>query len=463
MIVLKHYAHAVFMFIVTLLLNLPLTGCSGGQSTPLTPTPTMAAIRAVFPESDPFYFQLIRTAGAAPSAANLAECLDTANRIREKKKAFTEKQTKEIIDLWYSEWYGLAERVRSLGERFEAFGDAANARNAYSRASNYYRNAGFFLSEKPLDPRTRDTWNMSVGIFRKAAALFSPQIEYLQISYENTTIPAYFYRAGTTAEQRPTLIIHQGFDGSKEESIPSGLAAQRHGYNCIIFDGPGQGEMIHDQGIPFRPDWEKVVTPIVDYLVKRPDVDPNRIALIGFSMGGYLAPRAATAEKRLKAVVADGGVYSVFEGVAEAWLSNWAGIPEMPQNYDQFLAFINEYPASFNGMVYQIMENSIGLSWSMNHGMYTFDVGTPAEYYLKLAEMTLEGRIQNISAQVLVVDSEKDTTFPKQPQKLYANLPGHFNAFLMFTEAEGAELHCQAGASDIFWKKAFAWLDTVLK
>ena len=103
------------------------------------------------------------------------------------------------------------------------------------------------------------------------------------------------------------------------------------------------------------------------------------------------------------------------------------------------------------------------LSWSMNHGMYTFGVKTPAEYYLKLTEMTLDGRVQNITASVLVVDSEKDTTFPNQPQKLYASLPGYANTFLMFTAAEGAELHCQAGAAEFFWQKTLAWLAGVLK
>jgi len=396
---------------------LQIQGCS--SSSDPYPGPTIAEMRTVFSDNDST-FQLIRTAGAAPDAADLRECLLTARKI-----------TKGNIESWYREWYALAKQVEKNGEWCESTGNIPCARNAYARASNYYRNAGFFLSEKPLDPRLRDTWQKSVSIFRKAAGLFSPQIEYLHIPYENTTIPAYFYSAGGAGERRPTIIIHQGFDGSKEESIPSGLAVQQHGYNCIIFDGPGQGEMIHDQGIPFRPDWEKVITPIVDYLITRPDVDPDRIALIGFSMGGYLAPRAATAEGRLKAVVADGGVYSVFEGVAEHRIH----MPFMPKTYDGLLAFIRYRPDEFNEVAQYVMASSPGARWSLVHGMYTFGVPTAADYFLKLAEMTLEGRIQDIRAQVLVVDSEKDTTFPKQPQKLYASIPGSNKTFLMFTKA----------------------------
>jgi dienelactone hydrolase len=428
-------------FLLLTLIMLQNQGCSSGT------TPTIIDMRGVFKNSD-FTFQLVRTAGASPSAADLSECMATAKRISDGD-----------IESWYREWYALAEQVKAQGEQYELSGDTAKARSAYIRASNYYRNAGFFLSEKPLDPRIADTWTRSVTIFRKAAGMFSPQLEYVQIPYEGSFIPAYFYRASSTGEPRPTIIIHQGFDGSKEESIPSGLSVQQHGYNCIIFDGPGQGEMIHDKGIPFRPDWEKVVTPVVDYLVKRSDVDPARIALVGFSMGGYLAPRAATAEQRLAAVVADGGVYSVFEGVAEHWIH----MPNMPATYADFLGFIKYKPEDFNEVAKYVMAYSAGSRWSLIHGMYTFGAATPADYFSKLSEMTLDGKIENIKAPVLVIDSENDTTFPKQPQKLYASLPGTKNRFLMFTAVQGADLHCQAGAAEIFWDRTFAWLDQIFK
>jgi dienelactone hydrolase len=109
------------------------------------------------------------------------------------------------------------------------------------------------------------------------------------------------------------------------------------------------------------------------------------------------------------------------------------------------------------------MAYSAGSRWSLIHGMYTFGAATPADYFSKLSEMTLDGKIENIKAPVLVIDSENDTTFPKQPQKLYASLPGTKNRFLMFTAVQGADLHCQAGAAEIFWDRTFAWLDQIFK
>ena len=83
--------------------------------------------------------------------------------------------------------------------------------------------------------------------------------------------------------------------------IPQTAApALERGYNCLTFEGPGQGGVIRKQKIPFRHDWERVVTPVVDYALTRSEViDPTCIALMGISMGGYLAARAAAFEHRI--------------------------------------------------------------------------------------------------------------------------------------------------------------------
>jgi cephalosporin-C deacetylase-like acetyl esterase len=71
----------------------------------------------------------------------------------------------------------------------------------------------------------------------------------------------------------------------------------------LTFEGPGQRGVIRKQKIPFRYDWEKVVTPVMDYALSRKEMDPSRISLMGISMGGYLAARAAAFEDRIAACV----------------------------------------------------------------------------------------------------------------------------------------------------------------
>jgi alpha-beta hydrolase superfamily lysophospholipase len=82
-------------------------------------------------------------------------------------------------------------------------------------------------------------------------------------------------------------------------------AAQRRGYHVLTFDGPGQGRALIEDNVPMRPDWETVVRAVVDFAMTLPGIDPARIALAGWSFGGYLAPRAASGESRIAALIAD--------------------------------------------------------------------------------------------------------------------------------------------------------------
>jgi len=134
--------------------------------------------------NDPtFSFQLLRTIGSSYyGGADIGECLSTAYRIKEGD-----------FESWYSEWFKTAERVRKLVDDSLSSEHSVSARQAYLRASSYYRTAEFFLHENPSDPRIIETWQNSVDCFLKAAEHFPHPFESIEIPYEGTTIPAYFY------------------------------------------------------------------------------------------------------------------------------------------------------------------------------------------------------------------------------------------------------------------------------
>ena len=67
------------------------------------------------------------------------------------------------------------------------------------------------------------------------------------------------------------------------------------------------------KSIRTRPDYEVPGKACIDYLVSRPEVDPNRVALLGISMAGYYAPRVAAFDKRIKALIAWSGCYSILD------------------------------------------------------------------------------------------------------------------------------------------------------
>lgn len=124
------------------------------------------------------------------------------------------------------------------------------------------------------------------------------------IPYESTTLPGYLFRVDDSGTARTTVVYHGGFDSTLEEGyFAVARGAVERGYNVLAFDGPGQATTRRLQGLVFRPDWEMVISPVIDYAITLPEIDEHRIVLIGTSFGGYLAARAAAFEHRIAALV----------------------------------------------------------------------------------------------------------------------------------------------------------------
>ena len=392
--------------------------------------------------NDPQYaFQLRRTMGySVTGGADIGECLFTAKNIKEKDN-----------QSWYARWYALAGRLEKTADTFFAEGHKKSAREAWFRASNYYRTAEFFLHTHPNDPRIIETWRKSRECFQKAAKTSHKPIRFVRIPFGKTTMPGYLCLVDNSGKKRPLLIIHSGFDGTGEELyFEIARLAVKRGFNCLLFEGPGQGEMIRVQKIPFRPDWENVVTPVVDYALKLPETDPQRIGLIGFSMGGYLAPRAVAFEHRIKACVADGGVYDFYANA----------IKKCPPDIKEILGN-KEASEAFNKDIMSILDTDVDVGWFFGNGMFTFGVKSPTAFLEKLRPYNMKAYADKIKCPVLVVDSDNDKDMPGQAKQLYDALQCP-KKYLLFTTAEGAGDHCQMGAIMISNEKILNWLEDVL-
>ena len=246
---------------------------------------------------DPLFerFAVRALSHALYGGADFGECFVTAAQI-----------TPADPDSWYRAWTATADRVVQIAESCAAAGRSASAREAWLRASNYYRTSYLPLFGAPADARLVAAFDREAEAFARAAARMSPTVEAVEIPYEGTSLPGYFHRADDSGQPRPTVIATNGYDATVHEAhFAHAVAAVRRGHHCLTFDGPGQGRPLIHQGLVFRPDWENVVRPVVDYALSRPEVDPQRMALIGWSFGGYLAPRAASGEHRLAACIAD--------------------------------------------------------------------------------------------------------------------------------------------------------------
>ncbi|WP_406732118.1 alpha/beta hydrolase family protein [Streptomyces sp. NBC_01794] len=376
----------------------------------------------------------------AYGGADFGEVVSTSERI-----------TEGNYNSWHDGWLATADRVAGEAQRALDTGHPVSARDGFLRASNYYRSSEFFLHGNPCDPRHDHAYDRSVACFEAAAALFTPRIEPVRIPYEGTTLPGYLYRVDTSGRPRPTLIMHSGFDGTAEETHFSGaLAGVERGYTVLAFDGPGQPGPLHREGLVFRPDWENVIGPVVDFAEGLPEVDNSRIALLGSSMGGLLAPRAAAFEHRLAALVTLDGVYDLGE----------VSVRHIPGDRDEVERRLRaDSDPQLDARLEHIMATNATARWAMNHGMYVMGVDTPRAFSAAYLDYTLRhGIAEQIQCPTLVCDASEDEFFKGQPQQLHDHLTCP-KTLLKFTAEEGAGARCHPGAMRTTLARVYDWLD----
>lgn len=396
----------------------------------------------VFKDSS-FDFQLMRTMGySICQMADTNECLVTAHRIKEGD-----------VESWYNQWHTLAERTHNIAEQCMKDGHQVSAYSAFLRACNYYRASDFYLHGTQADPRIRNAGRKSRACFAQALTLTQHSISHVQIPYENIMLPGYLYRVDD--KQRPTLIVQTGFDGTQEELYVYALEGLKRGYHVLTFEGPGQGSVLREQGLPFRADWEVVTRAVVDFAVSQPEIDPQMLILYGLSLGGYLAPRGASGDDRIKILIANSGIYDLLEGIANA--HSRFGLSK-----NEMLEKARNHSSIFNNIIRMMMKLKIELRWSFEHGMFAFQAKTPSELIRKYAECTLQDRAQFIKCTTLICESEHEfSVMQGQAQRLYDQLTCP-KTFMNFTQAEGAGLHCQLGALLLSNQRIFDWLDTIV-
>ncbi|NRT87179.1 alpha/beta hydrolase family protein [Clostridium beijerinckii] len=394
-------------------------------------------MKVIFKDNQ-FSFQILRLLGGATSgSADIGEVISTAQKIKEGD-----------FESWCKEWTALAKRIENFAEECYSNGHLTSARQAYLRASNYYRTAEFYLHENPNDTRINELYNKGIHCFSYVMKLNNPVIEAVEIPYENTNLPGHFYHIDNNP--RPTLVLVNGYDGTKEEFYGLAMSALERGMNFFTFEGPGQGEAVRKQHLFFRYDYENVISPVLDYLLSRNEIDPTAIVLMGESFGGYLAPRAAAFDKRVAACIANGGVYD-FMGFRR------------PSDFsrEEFFAYVRNNQEEVNAINYEEMKRNPDMRWAISHGMYVSDAKTPAEFILKTEKYYLKGIADKIKCPTLVIDTENEHFFPGQAKALYHELKCRKD-FMLFTKDECAEEHCQVGAKLIAGERIFNWIEDTI-
>ncbi len=284
---------------------------------------------------------------------------------------------------------------------------------------------------RSLDDRLVASHRHEVESFRRGADLLDLPPEPVEIPYAGTTLPGYFFRACADATPRRTLILVNGYDGSAEELyFTNGAAALARGYHVLAFDGPGQGTMLVDRGVPFRPDWEAVVTPVVDHLLSRPEVDAGRIALMGLELRRLPAPRAATAEHRIAACVSDCGPYDLLD----------ASLRRLPGPMaKQIVGGTPRGRAVVAGLLDRIQARP-SLGWALRRNRLVHQVDDPMAFFEIASDYSLRGREALITCPTFVCTTDRDD-LSLGAVELYDALTCE-KTYVQFKAADGAGEHC---------------------
>jgi alpha-beta hydrolase superfamily lysophospholipase len=399
--------------------------------------------RTRFFRDDDFEFSTELVVGAATyRAADLGEALATAGRIRNGD-----------YDSWCGEWRATAERVEAIARDCEGASRRVSAHEAWLRASTYWFQTVFYLlgTKDGTKDDLKATWRRHRDCFESAARLADPPWERVAIPYEETELEGWLFRGRPADERAPLLLLNNGSDGTVTDMwIQGGAAGTERGYNCLAFDGPGQGRALYEQSLYFRPDWEKVVTPVVDYARGRDDVDADRIALLGVSQGGYWVPRALAFEPRIAAGAADPGVVDVSAAMD-------AHLPAaMRKQIDR------GEKEKFDGRIHTAERFIKSLRFTIEYRAFPYGTDSAFEMMSAARSYKLEPEdAARIECPLLITGPEAEQFWPGQSRQL-ADLVGDNAEVVAFTAEEGAELHCEPLAQGLRSQRIFDWLDEQL-
>jgi alpha-beta hydrolase superfamily lysophospholipase len=367
--------------------------------------------------------------------------------------AVAEGMAESTDGAFYKSWIASADRLNQEAEASLKNGHRTSARELFLRSSVFYATSYHPLYGQPVDPLLLEAFRNQVETLNRGLTLFETPITPLRIPFEQGSMPAYLIPAERhEGEVRPLIVFNNGYDATITDMyFASAVAASRRGYHCLLFDGPGQGEMLYEQGIPLRADWETVVGAVVDFAVQQPNIDPERIALSGWSLGGHLAPRAASSEHRIAALIADPGTWSI-AGDFRGFIAKVTGRAPDPG------VGLGDLDNDTIGKLDAFIRKDRGFNWKIvQRGFWVHGVDNLRDYLRSAEQFTMDGRAELIRCPTLVTMAEHDSLGARAPSFLEAlTCP---KTLLRFSAAEGAGDHCEMQNRSLLNQRTLDWLD----
>jgi fermentation-respiration switch protein FrsA (DUF1100 family) len=199
---------------------------------------------------------------------------------------------------FFASWVRVADRLAALAAADESAGRSFSAATKLNRAALYYQIAER-MQAHGFEPRA-EVFRKAQQSFRRSMQLGRENYERIEIPYLDGIIPGILVNAAQAGGRSPLMIYVNGLDSSKEMLYWSGLGREllKRGVSTLHIDQPGSGEALRVHGLVATYDTERWASKVLDHVLTRADVDPQRIGLVGISLGGYYTPRAVAFEPR---------------------------------------------------------------------------------------------------------------------------------------------------------------------
>ncbi|MGE5523645.1 MAG: alpha/beta hydrolase family protein [Rhodospirillaceae bacterium] len=345
------------------------------------------------------------TKGMAPyGAVAMAEIDRVCERLRSREQE---------PDAWREEWCRMGERLEAIARQAAAERREMTAGHCYLRSGMYYFTGERFVYP---GPQKREIGRKAIECQQAGLLRCYPEMQRVEVPYEETTLPALFLRAQHVEGPAPTVVVFDGMDNCKEMSVLfAGLEFSKRGWNTLAIDGPGQGESLRLRELYARHDYEVPGAAAYDYVASRADVDPRRVVVMGYSFGGYYAARIAAIDERYAAGVAMSALHWDLHGFQAEVKRKQGADPK------------------------SVAQSTFHFRWIMGH---LDDADTALE---KAKRFSLVDVAPRIECPFLVVHGENDRIVPvASAHKLYEAIGAKQKTLKIFTAEEGGSYHAQA-------------------